>query len=125
MAVRIIICEKCKGQFITENPQAPCPFCGFRDVSCGVVKDVTLKSVQDAHVACGRTKSPTIDLSMEEVGAKFYTRNMTIATLVEKTNSSLYRCMVQKDLVIFYNKRGKVITDDMRKTNINDLSHKI
>ena len=86
---------------------------------------ITLENVLRAHAECRRTASPAIDLSIEEVGAKFYTRNMTIATLVEKINSALYRCLVQKDLVMYYNREGKVVSANMRKKNINDLSRKI
>lgn len=126
MGALVVFCRKCHGCFYAKTPDAPCPFCGFIDPLHGVVKEkITLENVLRAHAECRRTASSAIDLSIEEVGTKFYTRNMTIATLVEKINPSLYRCMVQKDLVIFYNKRGKVITDDMRKTNINDLSRKV
>lgn len=71
-----------------------------------------------------------IDLSQEQIGTVFYTRNYSEAKLIQRIGSNLYRFEV--DLfnsfddpeIRVYNKRGKIIHTDMRKSHPLDLKEK-
>lgn len=72
-----------------------------------------------------------IDLSQEEIGTMFYTRNYSDAKLIERIGSDLYRFEVDTfntfDTVLqtrIYNKRGNIIQADMRRSHPLDLIEK-
>lgn len=71
-----------------------------------------------------------IDLSQEQIGTVFYTRNYSEAKLIERIGSNLYRLEVDifntfDDIQTrIYNKRGHIIQADMRKSHPLDLKEK-
>lgn len=71
-----------------------------------------------------------LDLSQEQIGTVFYTRDYSEAKLIERIGSDLYRFEVDMfnsldDIQIrIYNKRGKILQDDMRKKHPLDLKEK-
>lgn len=70
-----------------------------------------------------------IDLSQEEIGTVFYTRNYSEAKLIERIGSNLYRFEVDifntfDTQTRIYNKRGNIIQTDMRKSHPLDLIEK-
>lgn len=71
-----------------------------------------------------------IDLSQEQIGTVFNTRNYSDAKLIERIGSNLYRFEVTTfnsfdDIEIrIYNKRGNIIQPDMRKSHPLDLKEK-
>lgn len=70
-----------------------------------------------------------IDLSQEQIGTVFYTRNYSDAKLIERIGSNLYRFEVDTFNTFdtetrIYNKRGNIIQADMRKSHPLDLKEK-
>lgn len=71
-----------------------------------------------------------IDLSQEKIGTVFYTRDYSEARLIQCIGLNLYRLEVDlfntfDDIQIrIYNRRGKIIQDDMRKSHPLDLKEK-
>ncbi len=70
-----------------------------------------------------------IDLSQEQIGAIFYTRDYSEAKLIERIGSYLYRFEVDTFNTFdtqtrIYNKRGNIIQADMRKSHPLDLIEK-
>lgn len=70
-----------------------------------------------------------IDLSQEEIGTVFYTRDYSEAKLIERIGSNLYRFEVDifntfDTQTRIYNKRGNIIQADMRKSHPLDLKEK-
>lgn len=71
-----------------------------------------------------------IDLSQEQIGTIFYTRDYSEAKLIERIAKDLYRFEVDAfisldDIQIrIYNKRGNIIQSDMRKSHPLDLKEK-
>lgn len=71
-----------------------------------------------------------IDLSQEQIGTVFYTRNYSEAKLIQRIGSNLYRFEVDTfnsfddTQIRIYNKRGHIIQDDMRKSHPLDLKEK-
>ena len=72
-----------------------------------------------------------IDLSQEQIGTVFYTRDYSEAKLIQRINSNLNRFEVSlfnsfdDPEIRVYNKRGKIIhMDDMRKSHPLDLKEK-
>ena len=70
-----------------------------------------------------------IDLSQEQIGTVFYTRNYSEAKLIERIGSDLYRFEVDifntfDTQTRIYNKRGNIIQTDMRKSHPLDLKEK-
>lgn len=71
-----------------------------------------------------------IDLSQEQIGTVFYTRDYSEAKLIERIGSDLYRFEVDMfnsldDIQIrIYNKRGNILQADMRKSHPLDLKEK-
>lgn len=72
----------------------------------------------------------SIDLSQEEIGTVFYTRNYSEAKLIERICSDLYRFEVDIFNIFdntqtrIYNKRGNILQSDMRKSHPLDLKEK-
>lgn len=71
-----------------------------------------------------------IDLSLEEIGTVFYTRNYSEARLIQRIGSNLYRLEVDvfnsfdDTQIRIYNKRGNILQADMRKSHPLDLKEK-
>lgn len=71
-----------------------------------------------------------IDLSKEQIGTVFCTRNYSDAKLIQQIGSNLYRLEVDtfdsfdNTKTRIYNKRGKIIQADMRKSHPLDLKEK-
>lgn len=70
-----------------------------------------------------------IDLSQEEIGTVFYTRDYSEAKLIERIGSDLYRFEVDifntfDTQTRIYNRRGNVLQADMRKSHPLDLIEK-
>lgn len=71
-----------------------------------------------------------IDLSQEQIGTVFYTRNYSEAKLIERICSDLYRFEVDTfnsfddTQTRIYNKRGNILQTDMRKSHPLDLLEK-
>lgn len=70
-----------------------------------------------------------IDLSQEEIGTVFYTRDYSEAKLIERIGSDLYRFEVDifntfDTKTRIYNRRGNVLQADMRKSHPLDLIEK-
>lgn len=71
-----------------------------------------------------------IDLSKEEVGTMFWTRNYSEAKLIRCIGRNLYRLEVDpfntfdNVQIRIYNKRGKILQTDMRKSHPLDLKEK-
>lgn len=73
-----------------------------------------------------------IDLSKEQIGTVFYTRDYSDAKLIRQIGSNLYRLEVDifnsfddtKTRTRIYNKRGKILQPDMRKSHPLDLKEK-
>lgn len=71
-----------------------------------------------------------IDLSQEQIGTVFYTRNYSEAKLIECIGLNLYRLEVNlfntfDDIQIrIYNRRGNILQADMRKSHPLDLKEK-
>jgi hypothetical protein len=70
-----------------------------------------------------------IDLSQEQIGTVFYTRNYSEAKLIERIGSDLYRFEVDTFNTFdtqtrIYNKRGNIIQADMRRSHPLDLIEK-
>lgn len=71
-----------------------------------------------------------IDLSQEQIGTVFYTRNYSEAKLIERIGSDLYRFEVDTFNTFdniqtrIYNKRGNILQADMRKSHPLDLKEK-
>ena len=71
-----------------------------------------------------------IDLSQEQIGTVFYTRNYSEARLIQRICSNLYRLEVDifnsfdDTQTRIYNKRGHIIQTDMRKSHPLDLKEK-
>ena len=70
-----------------------------------------------------------IDLSKEQIGTVFYTRDYSEAKLIERIGSDLYRFEVDifntfDTETRIYNKRGNILQADMRKSHPLDLIEK-
>lgn len=71
-----------------------------------------------------------IDLSKEQIGTVFYTRDYSEAKLIQRICSDLYRFEVDifnsfdDPQIRLYSKRGNIIQDDMRKSHPLDLIEK-
>lgn len=70
-----------------------------------------------------------LDLSQEQIGTVFYTRDYSEAKLIERINRDLYRFEVDifntfDTQTRIYNKRGNIIQADMRKSHPLDLKEK-
>lgn len=70
-----------------------------------------------------------IDLSQEQIGTVFYTRNYSEAKLIERIGSDLYRFEVDifntfDTQTRIYNKRGNILQADMRRSHPLDLIEK-
>lgn len=71
-----------------------------------------------------------IDLSQEQIGTVFYTRNYSEAKLIERIGSDLYRFEVDMfnslddPQIRIYNKIGNILQADMRKSHPLDLKEK-
>lgn len=70
-----------------------------------------------------------IDLSQEQIGTVFYTRDYSEAKLIERIGSNLYRFEVDifntfDTETRIYNKRGNIIQADMRRSHPLDLIEK-
>ena len=71
-----------------------------------------------------------IDLSQEQIGTIFYTRDYSEAKLIQRICSDLYRFEVDlfnsfdAPQTRIYNKRGNILQADMRKSHPLDLIEK-
>lgn len=70
-----------------------------------------------------------IDLSQEQIGTVFYTRDYSKVKLIERIGSDLYRFEVDifntfDTQIRIYNKRGNILQADMRKSHPLDLIEK-
>ncbi len=71
-----------------------------------------------------------LDLSQEQIGTVFYTRDYSEAKLIERIGSDLYRFEVDmfnsldNPQIRIYNKRGNILQTDMRKSHPLDLIEK-
>lgn len=71
-----------------------------------------------------------IDLSQEDIGTVFYTRNYSEAKLIERICSDLYRFEVDTfnsfddKQIRIYNNKGNILQGDMRKSHPLDLKEK-
>lgn len=71
-----------------------------------------------------------IDLSQEQIGTVFYTRDYSEARLIQRIGSNLYRFEVDlfnsldDPQIRIYNKRGNILQADMRKSHPLDLKEK-
>lgn len=71
-----------------------------------------------------------IDLSQEQIGTVFYTRNYSEARIIRCIGRDLY--LLEIDVIVsfadtitgVYNKRGKILKCDMRKSHPLDLKEK-
>lgn len=71
-----------------------------------------------------------IDLSQEQIGTMFYTKDYSEAKLIQRIGSNLYKFEVDlfnsfdDPQTRIYNKRGNILQTDMRKSHPLDLREK-
>lgn len=71
-----------------------------------------------------------IDLSKEQLGTKFYTRNYSEAMLIKRIGINLYKLEVLTFNSLYdteiriYNRKGNILQADMRRSHPLDLKEK-